>query len=50
MVEAGLILRYQQLQNTLYYYSLVPKLYKTIEDLSGDTYDYLIPDLPDDED
>ena len=38
------------LQNTLYYYSLVPKLYKTIEDLSGNTYNNLIPDLPDEED
>jgi integrase len=38
------------LQNTLYYYGLVPKLYKTIEDLSGDMYNRLIPDLPDEED
>jgi integrase len=37
------------LQSTLYYYSLVPKLYKTIEELSGDTFNRLIPDLPDDE-
>lgn len=38
------------LQSTLYYYSLVPKLHKVIEDLSGNMYNYLIPDLPDEED
>lgn len=38
------------LANTLYYYSLVPKLHKTIEELSGAKFNQIIPDLPDEED
>lgn len=38
------------LANTLYYYSLVPKLHQTIEELSGAKFNQLIPDLPDEED
>lgn len=33
------------LANTLYYYSLVPKLHKTTKELSGAKFNQLIPDL-----
>lgn len=50
LVSLSKSMGHSNLQNTLYYYSLVPKLHKTIEDLSGNTYNHLIPDLPDEED
>ena len=37
------------LGNTMYYYSLVPKLASIIENLSGETYDEIIPNLPNDD-
>jgi integrase len=37
------------LASTMYYYSLVPKLAGIIENLSGESYNKLIPDLPNDE-
>ena len=37
------------LTSTMYYYSLVPKLAGIIENLSGESYNNIIPDLPDDE-
>jgi integrase len=37
------------LKSTMYYYSLVPKLAGIIENLSGESYNKIIPDLPDDE-
>jgi integrase len=50
LVSLSKSMGHSTLQSTLYYYSLVPKLHKTIEDLSGNTYNNLIPDLPDEED
>jgi integrase len=50
LVSLSRSMGHSTLQNTLYYYCLVPRLYKTVEDLSGDTYNHLIPDLPDEED
>jgi integrase len=35
------------LKSTMYYYSLVPKLAGIIENLSGESYNEIIPDLPD---
>jgi integrase len=37
------------LKSTMYYYSLVPKLAGIIENLSGESYNEIIPDLPNDE-
>ncbi len=37
------------LTSTMYYYSLVPKLAGIIENLSGESYNEIIPDLPNDE-
>lgn len=37
------------LKSTMYYYSLVPKLAGILENLSGKSYNEIIPDLPDDE-
>jgi len=40
---------HSSLKNTMYYYSLVPKLADIIENLSGEFYNHIIPNLPDDE-
>lgn len=37
------------LESTMYYYSLVPKLASIIENLSGESYNEIIPNLPNDE-
>jgi integrase len=37
------------LTSTMYYYSLVPKLAGIIESLSGESYNEIIPDLPNDD-
>jgi integrase len=40
---------HRKLESTMYYYSLVPKLADIIENISGETYDKIIPNLPEDE-
>jgi len=49
LVALSKSLGHSNLTNTMYYYSMVPKLADIIENLSGESYNEIIPDLPNDE-
>lgn len=49
LVSLSKSMGHRKLESTIYYYSLVPKLADIIENISGKTFNEIIPDLPEDE-